>query len=166
MKKRILIVDDSSNLRKVIERYIESGTYEVELEIFHAQDGAEAEVKLQEQHFLDEPIDVVFLDWMMPNVTGYEFMKKIRSVSIFKDSPKILMLTAETNSEQIQACLDFHVSKYIIKPFTAEMIVESLTECLSGKIDGGIRRRGLRARGCRPSAGCRRTSRGRRARRR
>ena len=137
---RILIVDDSSNLRQVIRRYLtmaQNSDYQFVFE--EAPDGAEAERKLQECMIMGEPIDIIFLDWMMPTMTGHELLQKIRSIEVFKEQPRIIMLTAETNSEQINACIRYNVSKYIIKPFTQEMLATVLHEVLSGHADGGIK---------------------------
>ena len=137
---RILIVDDSSNLRQVIRRYLmmeANSSYVFEFE--EAPNGAEAERRLQEGAVMGHPIDIVFLDWMMPTMTGHEFLQKIRSIDIFKEAPAIIMLTAETNSDQINACLRYGVSKYVIKPFTQEMLAGVLHEVLSGRADGGIK---------------------------
>ena len=139
-KIRILIVDDSKNIRLVIRRYLEMVNHpDFYFEFDEAANGAEAEEKLQESTVMDNPYEVVFLDWMMPTFTGYEFLAKIRSIEQFKTHPSIIMLTAETNSEQINACLKYGVSKYIIKPFTQEMLSQVLIEVLSGSADGGIK---------------------------
>lgn len=138
-KYRVLIVDDSSYLRQVVMKYLSMFQHsDYEWEFFEAGNGAEAETQLQEAQINQEPIDLVFLDWMMPRVSGYDFLKKIRSIEIFKKSPKIIMLTAETNSEQINAALEHKVSKYLIKPFTAEMIENAVLEAIHSENDGGV----------------------------
>ncbi len=137
---RILIVDDSSNLRQVIRRYLEAAKGdEYHFEFEEALDGSEAERKLQEGLIFDQPIDIVFLDWMMPTMTGHQFLEKIRSIEVFSKKPSVIMLTAETNSEQINACLRYKVSKYIIKPFTQEMLTSVLLEVIAGRADGGVK---------------------------
>ena len=126
---RILISDDSENLRKVIRRYLSSKFKDAVF--FEAGDGEEAELHLQEQSIMGEPIDVVFLDWMMPGVTGFEFMVKIRGTELFKSKPKIIMLTAETYSEQMNAAHKFDVTAYIIKPFEQHQLIEALEKALA-----------------------------------
>ena len=99
---RILVVDDSTNLRQVIIRYLNlSKVPEYEFSFFEAANGSEAEQVLQECSAVGEPIDVIFLDWMMPTMTGHQFLTNVRSIEKFKHSPQVIMLTAETNSEQI-----------------------------------------------------------------
>lgn len=126
-KYNFLIVDDSSNLRQVIKRYIQSAFDGV---FYEAGNGNEAESMLQERSLWGDPIDVVILDWMMPHFTGFEFLQKIRGTDAFQKQPRIIMLTAETNAEQINACKVYDVSFYLMKPFTQKDIVEPLKELL------------------------------------
>jgi CheY-like chemotaxis protein len=140
IKKNILIVDDSSNLRIVTKRYLSAGTYDdFELFYFDAGNGEEAEEILQNQNISDDPIDIVILDWMMPKMTGLEFLTKIRSVPIFQERPEVIMLTAETNHAQMEACLKYNIKKYILKPFTQEMLTRVLHEVLTHTNTGEIR---------------------------
>ena len=119
---RVMIVDDSKNMRRIVSNALESVP---KLELHYAGNGEEAEAILQENRVLGTPIDIVFLDWMMPKMSGFEFLKKIRSTEFFNQSPRIIMLTAETYSEQINACLKYGVSYYMTKPFTNEDILSS-----------------------------------------
>ena len=138
---RILIVDDSPNLRKVIKSFLKTHAELGTQLLFHeAGDGALAETVLQEQRAIDEPIDVIFLDWMMPRMTGLDFLKKIREVDSFKTSPSIVMLTAETYSENINACIKYGVSVYLTKPFTQTDVCAALDQCLKkrGLVDHAI----------------------------
>lgn len=134
-KLRVLIVDDSENLREVVKDFI-SNHYACDF--IEAGDGEEAEQRLQESHAFDEPIDVIFLDWMMPKVDGITFLKKIRAIEAFKTNPYIIMLTAETYSEQISACFSFGVNFYLTKPFTEKDVVSAIEEVLDGRF-GGIK---------------------------
>ena len=133
-KIRILLVDDSPSIRLLIRGFVDE---DPSLEIFEASDGESAEHILQEQNVLMEPIDVVFLDWMMPKLSGFELLKKIRSADQFFHQPAVIMLTAETYLEQIDACMKFKVSKYLTKPFTRREVLSALTEIVE---DRGLRR--------------------------
>jgi DNA-binding response OmpR family regulator len=125
---RILIVDDSANIRQVTRRYIAAS---FDIEAFEAGNGEDAEMTLQECLALDTPIDIVILDWMMPKMSGLEFLKKIRSTTLFSKSPSIIMLTAETYSEQINACMKYGVSVYLTKPFTQNELAEAIQKILT-----------------------------------
>jgi CheY-like chemotaxis protein len=121
---RLLIVDDSDNLRKVIKRYVH--LWNKDVEVFEARDGIEAETILQEKNFEGSPIQVIMLDWIMPRMTGHDLLKKIRDVVDFKTDPRIIMLTAETYPEQIQAIKKFGVTEYLLKPFGQSDLFEAL----------------------------------------
>ncbi|MDH4468881.1 MAG: response regulator [Bacteriovoracaceae bacterium] len=121
---RLLIVDDSENLRKVVKRYVKE--WNRPLEIYEAKDGIDAETILQEKFLDGQPINVIVLDWMMPNMSGLEFLKKIRLVNEFNAFPKIIMLTAETYPEQIEAIKKYGITSYILKPFENQDLFTAL----------------------------------------
>ena len=133
-KIRILLVDDSPSMRRLIRGFIDE---DPSLEIFEASDGESAEHILQEQNVLMAPIDILFLDWMMPKLSGVELLKKIRSANHFFHQPSVIMLTAETYVDQIDACMKFRVSKYLTKPFTRREVLSALSEIVE---DRGLRR--------------------------
>lgn len=114
---KILIVDDSSSLREVIRNALSSLLPSAE--ILEAANGIEAEAILQESYFNNAPVELIFLDWMMPGVDGRTFLSKIRAVEHFKETPEVIMLTAETYPEQINAILKYNVAAYVTKPFSA-----------------------------------------------
>lgn len=125
---KVMIVDDSKNMRQIIINAIKDVDG---IEVLEAGNGEEAEATLQEYRAIEEPIEVIILDWMMPHTTGYEFLKKIRNTSLFLESPKVVMLTAETYPEQMNACMKFGVSQYITKPFSKEQIIEVIEKLKS-----------------------------------
>lgn len=128
LKLNILIADDSPTLREVIKRQIEKILFEkkIDAEFYVAGNGAEAELILQESLLSDNFVDLIFLDWMMPEMSGFEFLQKIRSISLYRDVPDVIMLTAETYSEQINACLKYNVTAYVIKPFVQKNLQDAL----------------------------------------
>lgn len=128
IRKRVLITDDSPTLRELIQLYLSEAF--PDCTFLEAGDGEEAERLVQEAAIFDEPIHVLFLDWMMPKMTGFELLQKLRSTPQFQHSPKIVMLTAETYAEQEAACREYGVSDYVTKPFTQEQIVSVLKPLL------------------------------------
>lgn len=124
---RVLVVDDSRNMRQIVANALREVP---KLELFFAGNGEEAEGILQENTVLDTPIELVILDWMMPKMSGFEFLQKIRATELYGTSPKIIMLTAETYSEQMNACLKFGVSAYVTKPFSKDDILSALFKVL------------------------------------
>lgn len=139
MKKRILITDDSSSLRSIISRYLSDLP---DCEFLFAGDGAEAERLLQEGVVLDQEIHLIILDWMMPNITGFQFLKKIREIPAYSGKPKIIMLTAETYASQAEACLKYNVTAYLTKPFSREElrdVVEKVLAQITAENEGETR---------------------------
>lgn len=129
---RVLLVDDSSNMRTIVGNYLEK---HFEVEILQSGNGEEAENLLQECAVMDEPIDILFLDWMMPKRTGLEVLESIRSSDRFSHEPKVIMLTAETYPEQINACVKFGVSQYLTKPFSEDDLVRAVRKTLDSGED-------------------------------
>lgn len=128
MKRQVLVVDDSSSLRQIVKNYLDKIP---DLEIYEAGNGFEAEVLLQTASVMDVPIEVMVLDWMMPEQNGFELLQKLRSIPQFQNQPKVIMLTAETQVEHIEACLTLNVSAYLTKPFTQEELCKAVTAALA-----------------------------------
>jgi len=113
---KFLVVDDFSTMRRIIRNLLsELGFTNVQ----EAEDGVDA------LHKLGGNFDVVVSDWNMPNMTGIELLRKIRSDPALKDLP-VLMITAEAKRENIIEATQAGVSGYIVKPFTAATLDEKL----------------------------------------
>ncbi len=118
---KILVVDDFATMRKVIRNLLKQVGYE---NIVEAEDGVLALRVLKSQK-----IDLVISDWNMPNMTGLELLKSIRSDDDLKTMP-FLMVTAEALQDNVIAAVKAGVSNYIVKPFTAEVLNEKITKIL------------------------------------
>lgn len=132
MKLHILIVDDSLTLREVIKRQLEDVCQEcvIDAVFSEAGDGEQAEKVMQESYFLETPVDTVFLDWMMPKMSGLDFLKNLRETIIFKEQPDVIMLTAETYPDQIAVCMKYNVTSYLTKPFQYEDLKDALEKII------------------------------------
>ena len=116
----ILIVDDMMVMRKLVKQnLINLGLSKFD----EASDGQKAWDKLNTQ----PGIGLVISDWNMPNCTGIELLKRIRSDARFKNLPFIL-LTAEGEMLQITEAVAAGVDNYIIKPFTLESLKDNLEQ--------------------------------------
>lgn len=111
---KILIADDEIRLRKVIALYMTKTGHET----IEAGNGLQAVELVQ-----SEKPDAVVLDVMMPEMTGLEATKKIRSIAEFKDIP-IILLTANAREDDIKLGLESGANKYITKPFSPKELVE------------------------------------------
>jgi two-component system chemotaxis response regulator CheY len=118
---KIMVVDDFATMRKVIRNLLKQGGYE---NIVEAEDGVIALKTLKSQK-----IDFVVSDWNMPNMTGLELLKAVRSDEDLKSTP-FLMVTAEALQDNVIAAVKAGVSNYIVKPFTAETLNDKITKIL------------------------------------
>jgi len=121
-KMRFLVVDDFSTMRRIVRNLLkELGFTDIE----EAEDGAAALARLKAEKF-----DFVVSDWNMPNMTGIELLKAIRTEGALKHLP-VLMVTAEAKKENIVEAAQAGASGYIVKPFTAATLDEKLNKILT-----------------------------------
>ncbi|MBE9396403.1 chemotaxis response regulator CheY [Pontibacterium sp. N1Y112] len=119
MKKdiKILVVDDFSTMRRIIKNLLkELGLTNV----VEADDGATALPILKQGG-----IEFLITDWNMPNMTGIELIRHVRSDPNLSNIP-VLMVTAEAKREQIIAAAQAGVNGYVVKPFTAVTLKEKI----------------------------------------
>lgn len=116
---RILILDDMMTLRKMVKKALRDLGFE---DIQEAADGNEGWAVLNSSN---PPIQLVVSDWNMPNCTGLELLRKVRSDPRFAKMPFIL-LTAEAEAQQLMEAVKLGVSNYIVKPFTPAVLKEKL----------------------------------------
>ncbi len=90
-------------------------------EVFQAEHGLDALERLQEVGTLD----LALVDWNMPEMNGYEFVQAVRKLTEY-DELKLMMVTTETEMEQVVQALEAGADEYVMKPFTKEVIIEKL----------------------------------------
>ena len=71
------------------------------------------------------PIRLVLLDWNMPEVTGIEVVEKLRTQKTF-NTVRLVMVTTETEIEQMARALEAGADEYVMKPFTREVVEDKL----------------------------------------
>ena len=124
MAMNVLIVDDSSVMRKIVERSLRQSTKEAIDSVVEASDGAEALEKLQQG-----PIQAVFCDVNMPNVNGLEFLRRL------KDSPQagtpVIMVTTEGGEKTVMEAISLGAKGFIKKPFTSPQMEAALAKALA-----------------------------------
>ncbi len=121
MSKKILIVDDESNIVISIEFLMKQAGYHVEI----AHNGEDALEKVA----VFQP-DLVLLDVMMPKINGFEVSRRIRENSAW-NGIKIIMLTAKGREVEVTKGLALGADAYIIKPFSTRELMAEVKHILS-----------------------------------
>ncbi len=131
-----MVVDDSGIMRKMVMRSL----MQAELAKFsftEAGDGVEALEK-----FDPATIDMLFVDWNMPNMNGIDLIRKIRSTE--KSHTPIVMITTEsTMGKMDEAMAEVNVDKYIAKPFTPEGLQKRLAPLFDQLADSAKKSKGF-----------------------
>ena len=106
-KRKVLIVDDDPQIRKILERILLRPDYELR----QAGDG---QLALQLVH--EDPPDLVILDIMMPGMSGIDVCRKIREHDPAKGT-HVLMLSAKDSQADRRRALEYGADDYVTKPF-------------------------------------------------
>ena len=113
-----LVVDDSSVIRKVARRILEG----LDFQIAEAEDG---EVALEACRA--QMPDAILLDWNMPRMDGYEFLRALRRMPD-GDRPKVVFCTTENDVAHIARALHAGANEYIMKPFDKDIVTAKFHE--------------------------------------
>ncbi len=119
MGKSVLLVDDSSTMRKIIGRSLRQAGIEFD-NIFEAADGLEALEILEK-----EQVDIVLSDINMPNMDGITFLREKAARPAIKNIP-VLMISTETGDDIIGEAKSLGALGAIKKPFTPDKVNEVL----------------------------------------
>ena len=110
-----LVIDDSKTTRMILRRMLKELGFEVE----EAENGQEALARLE-----SSPLpNIALVDWNMPIMDGYQFVKSVRSKAKF-NKLLLMMVTTETELDRLTAAIEAGVDEYVMKPFTKEVIEE------------------------------------------
>ena len=114
---RALIVDDSSVMRKIVERTLRQAGL-AQLVVLEAGSGTEALDLLRAA-----PVDLILTDINMPSMDGLEFLRQLRAQKLAPGAP-VVMITTESSEEHVKQAIQAGAQGYIRKPFTAEQVKE------------------------------------------
>lgn len=126
MPVRVLIVDDSSVMRKIVERSLRQAGIDL-TQVVEAGNGAEALAALQ-----GGAVDLILCDINMPVMDGLEFIKQLPGVDNAKGVP-VIMITTEGSEAHVVQALSCGARGYIRKPFTPEQVKTQVIPALGGK---------------------------------
>ncbi len=128
--KSVMVVDDSSTIRKILKRELSRGDYEV----IPAQNGLEALAILE---WADVPPDLITIDIDMPGMNGFELCEKIRRLADSKDGQKIaisqlpiIFVSSNDTIENRERAYDLEVIDFISKPFTSGKMLQTINNIL------------------------------------
>ena len=116
--KTCLVVDNSSVIRKVARRILEG----LDFQISEAENGEEAIEACRQQI-----PDAILLDWNMPKMDGYEFLRALRRLP-GGDKPKVVFCTTENDVAHIARALHAGANEYIMKPFDKDIVEAKFQE--------------------------------------
>jgi two-component system chemotaxis response regulator CheY len=112
---RALIVDDSSVMRKIVERSLRQAGLDP-LVVVEAASGAEGLEALR-----GAPVNLILSDINMPVMDGLEFLRQIRAQKLAIGVP-VVMITTESSEEHVRQAILAGAQAYIRKPFTADQV--------------------------------------------
>jgi two-component system chemotaxis response regulator CheY len=114
---KILIVDDSITIRRIITNALKTIGFPETVEAVNGKDALE---KLTSSN-----IDFIITDWNMPEMNGLEFIKEVRANPVYSSLP-ILMITTHGTEHDVIEALQAKVNSYIVKPFTPQELKEKI----------------------------------------
>lgn len=114
---RALVVDDSRTVRIIIGNILR----EIGIEVVEAGNGLEALMHIQQ----DPEVELMLLDWNMPQMNGFELLRAVRAQRAY-DGLRILMVTSESESDQVVKALNAGANEYLMKPFNKDVLVAKL----------------------------------------
>ncbi len=119
---KILVVDDSSTMRRIIVNTLNKLGYK---DVIEAEHGLDALAKLKE----NPDVQLILTDWNMPEMDGLTFVLTLRKSKTFNKIP-IIMITTMGAKEDIVKALKAGVNNYIVKPFTPQILKEKIEQTL------------------------------------
>jgi two-component system chemotaxis response regulator CheY len=126
-KLKVLIVDDSAVMRKIVERALRQGGLDLG-EVLEAGNGVEALTAVKKGGF-----DLILSDINMPVMDGLEFLKSIAAENLAKGVP-VVMITTEGSEARVVEALSAGAKGYLRKPFTPEQVKERVAPLVGATV--------------------------------
>ena len=120
MNSKILVIDDEIHIVELLKFNLETSNYNVDF----AYDGLDGYIKAKE----NKP-DLILLDWMLPNISGIDVLKKIRSDKDLKQIPVIMLTAKNMENDKIEG-LEIGADDYITKPFSVKELLARISSVL------------------------------------
>jgi two-component system chemotaxis response regulator CheY len=120
---RILVVDDSSTMRRIIINALNKVGYSDYVEASNGREGVEK--------LAATAVDLIITDWNMPEMSGVEFIRAVRANDQTRHIPA-LMVTTNASQDDITQAMEAGVNNYLVKPFTPDSIKEKIQLAVKG----------------------------------
>jgi two-component system chemotaxis response regulator CheY len=114
---RALVIDDSRTVRIIIGKILR----EIGVEVLEAGNGREALEQLER----NPDVELLLVDWNMPEMNGFDFLRAVRAQRAY-DGVRVLMVTSESQSEQVVKAMSAGANEYLMKPFNKDVLVAKL----------------------------------------
>ena len=118
--KTVLVVDDSRIMRNIVKNTF--SLMKIQCQFVEAANGQEALLQLQDYKF-----DLILLDWNMPQLSGIDFLKKVRAQPEYAKLP-IIMVTSEAAKYNVIEALKSGATDYIVKPVNEKNFREKMAK--------------------------------------
>ncbi len=116
---KVLLVDDSSTMRRIQKNVLAKLGL---TDVIEADDGVSAQIKLE-----NKKVDLILLDWNMPNMDGLTFLKYIREIGV---TTPVIMVTTQGEKENVLEALQAGANSYVVKPFTPEILTKRINDVM------------------------------------
>ncbi len=121
---RLLVVDDSSTMRRIIRNNLKAAGYD---DVVEAENGELALARLA----AEGRVDVVITDWNMPVMNGLELVNAMRRAEAHRHTP-VLMVTTVAERDEILKAMQAGVNSYVVKPFDSATLKKKIEQLLGG----------------------------------
>jgi two-component system chemotaxis response regulator CheY len=121
----VLVVDDSSAMINIMRSLLRHLGF---ADVDDAKDAALALAKMQAKRY-----GLVISDWNMEPITGYDFLQEVRGDPVLRETP-FIMVTAESEADNVIAAKKAGVNNYIVKPFNAQTLKAKIETVFAAKI--------------------------------
>ena len=133
MNTKILVIDDEMHIVELLKFNLETANYDVD----YSYDGFDGFIKAKEM----KP-DLILLDWMLPNISGIDVLRKIRTDKDLQNIPVIMLTAKNMESDKVEG-LEVGADDYITKPFGVKELLARIVSVLrryniNSKVEGDI----------------------------
>ena len=118
--KTVMVVDDSRIMRNIVKNTFE--LLKIPCQYIEAGDGKEALNQLA-----NHKVDLILLDWNMPNLSGLDFLKQVRALDDYRNIP-IIMVTSEAAKLNVIEAVKAGVTAYVTKPINDKLFLDKLSK--------------------------------------